>query len=104
MQWWTAKKLHEFQWGELHKLLDHAYTQVPFWKGVFDKLGLRLSDIKTYEDVRKLPIIDKDMIQFKVVVPQPSNQSFQIDYVIPKSIYQDKVEAIESSIGSLLKL
>jgi len=49
-------------------------------------------------------IISKDIIHFKLVVPQSSNKSFQIDYVIPKTIYQDELEAIESSIGSLLKL
>lgn len=49
-------------------------------------------------------IINENMIQFKLVVPQTSNKSFQIDYVIPTTIYQDNVETIESSIGSLLKL
>ncbi len=49
-------------------------------------------------------IIGPESIQFKLVVPQPLNKSFQIDYVIPKSIYPNKIEAIESSIGSLHKL
>ena len=62
-QWWTIEKLREFQFKELRKLLNHAYAQVPYWKGVFDKLGLQPSDIKTFEDVRKLPIIDKDIIR-----------------------------------------
>lgn len=49
-------------------------------------------------------IISKDIVQFKLVVTQSVNKSFQIDYVIPKSIYQDNLKAIESSIGSLTKL
>ena len=49
-------------------------------------------------------IIRQNMIQFKLIIPQPLEKSFQIDYVIPKSIYRDNVEAIESSIGSILKL
>jgi phenylacetate-CoA ligase len=62
-QWWTTEKLRDFQWGELHKLLDHASVQVPYWKDAFDKLGLRLADIKTYDDFRTLPVIDKDLIK-----------------------------------------
>jgi hypothetical protein len=49
-------------------------------------------------------IISTDIIHFKLVVPQSSNKTFQVDYVIPKTIYQDELEAIESSIGSFLKL
>ena len=49
-------------------------------------------------------IIRKDMILFKLVILQPLEKSFQIDYVIPKSIYRDNLEAIESSIGSVSKL
>lgn len=49
-------------------------------------------------------ITASDKIQFKLVIPQKLNKSFQIDYIIPKTIYLDEVEAIESSIGTLLKL
>lgn len=48
-------------------------------------------------------IIDPLMIQFKLIISQSENNSFQIDYVIPKSIYADYIEVIESSIGSIKK-
>ncbi|MBD3290273.1 hypothetical protein GF337_15825 [candidate division KSB1 bacterium] len=48
-------------------------------------------------------IINPIMIQFKLIIPQSESNSFQIDYVIPKSIYADYIEVIESSIGSIKK-
>lgn len=49
-------------------------------------------------------IMTETTIQFKLVIPQPSQKSFQIDYIIPNSIYVEKIEAIESSIGSIKKI
>jgi len=48
-------------------------------------------------------IISNKTIDFKLLIPQPDNKSFQIDYIIPKLIYANKIEVIESSIGSLSK-
>jgi len=48
-------------------------------------------------------IISKEMINFKLLIPQQANKSFQLDYIVPKPIYTTKIEVIESSIGSLLK-
>ncbi len=48
-------------------------------------------------------IISEQMINFKLLIPQANHKSFQIDYIVPKSIYAKKIEVIESSIGSLSK-
>lgn len=62
-QWWPYEKLQAFQWEELTKLLRHAYENVPYWRGQFDKLGLKPSDIKTYEDFCRIPVTDKKNIR-----------------------------------------
>ena len=48
-------------------------------------------------------LINSSTINFKLLIPQAEYKSFQIDYIIPKSIYANKIEVIESSIGSLSK-
>ncbi len=48
-------------------------------------------------------IMSNDMVQFKLFFPQKDKPSFQLDYVVPKSLYVKYVEAIESSIGSVEK-
>jgi phenylacetate-CoA ligase len=62
-QWWPYEKLQAFQWEELAKLLKHAYENVPYWRGQFDRLGLKPSDIKTYEDFCRIPVTDKKSIR-----------------------------------------
>lgn len=62
-QWWPYEKLRAFQWKELTKLLKHAYQNVPYWRGQFDKIGLKPSDIKTYEDFSRIPVTDKKSIR-----------------------------------------
>ncbi len=62
-QWWPYEKLQAFQWEELMKLLKHAYENAPYWCSQFDKLEQKPPDIKTMEDFRRLPIIDKNTIR-----------------------------------------
>ena len=42
----------------LQKLVRHSYNTVKFYKTLFDSHGLHPEDIKTFEDITKIPIID----------------------------------------------
>jgi hypothetical protein len=54
--------------------------------------------------IRQVLILTPETVIFKLIIPQTDGRSFQIDYVIPQNHYQNNLEAIESSIGSLTKL
>lgn len=62
-QWWPYEKLQAFQREELTKLLKHAYENAPYWRRQFDRVGLKTSDIKTYEDFCRIPVTDKNNIR-----------------------------------------
>lgn len=47
--------------------------------------------------------MSKEMVLFKLVIPQTEKRSFQIDYIVPLVYYQKNLQAIESSIGSIEK-
>ena len=51
--------------------------------------------------LHQILIMSESIVTFKLVFPQAKNNSFQLDYVIPRSQYEEKLEAIESSIGSI---
>jgi len=59
MQNWSTDKLYDFQYKKLRELLQHAYTNVPFYKDLFVKGDLKPHDIRCLEDLKKIPIIDK---------------------------------------------
>ena len=55
--------LREKQNRKLRAVLKHAYEKVPFYHKKFRNAGIRLSDIKTVEDLHKVPITTKSEIQ-----------------------------------------
>ena len=59
-QWWSKKKLEEYQMRELEKLLKHAYENVPCYRRIFDERGLKPKDIQNFDDLKKLPYLTKD--------------------------------------------
>ncbi len=78
-QWWKPEQLEEFQNKKLRALINHAYKNVPYYHRLFRKLGLKPEDIKTKEDLKKLPILTKDDIR--------RNLSELLAKNIPKSRY-----------------
>jgi len=59
-QWWSREKLEEYQMEQLTKLLNHAYDNVPYYRRVFDEIGLRPKDIQNFNDLKQLPCLTKD--------------------------------------------
>lgn len=62
-QWWDKERLEDYQMQQLEKLLIHAYENVPYYRRVFDERGLKPIDIKSKEDLIKLPILTKDIVR-----------------------------------------
>ena len=51
--------LKKLQLARLKNLVEHVYTSVPFYKAKLDAAGVKPSDIKTLEDIAKLPFTTK---------------------------------------------
>lgn len=62
-QWYPFEKLQKLSEKKLHALLNHCYTNVPYYHQVFKNLRLKPDDIKTVEDLRKLPTLTKSMVR-----------------------------------------
>lgn len=53
------KRKEKIQKRNFRKLINNAY-QIPFYREKFDRANIKPKDIKTFEDLRKLPLISKD--------------------------------------------
>ncbi len=53
-------ELRNIQNEKLRRLIDHAYHHVPFYRERFKKINLHPDDIRTIDDLQKIPVIDKD--------------------------------------------
>lgn len=62
-QWWKPEELEELQNKRLRALIKHAYENVPYYHDLFKRLNLKPDDIKTKEDLQKLPFLTKDTIR-----------------------------------------
>ncbi len=65
-QWWSEAQLHDYQNEQLQLLIKHAYEHVPFYHKVFRDCKLTPADIRTAEDLPKLPLLTKDIIRINI--------------------------------------
>jgi len=66
--YWDSQKLRKYQEKRLRSVVRYAYNFVPFYHGKIREAGISPSDIKTLEDLSKLPIIRKD--EFRLENPR----------------------------------
>jgi phenylacetate-CoA ligase len=56
----SHKKIQELQLKRLKETTIRVYENVPFYKKKFKDLKIKPDDIKTLDDIRKLPFTTKD--------------------------------------------
>jgi len=65
-QWWSKEELEQYQNEQLRNLVQHAYDNVPYYNRVFKANKLSPSDIKTKQDLYKIPLLSKDIVRQNV--------------------------------------
>jgi phenylacetate-CoA ligase len=63
-QWMAEDQLRAQQWTRLQALLDHVYRTTPYYRSLFDRLGLHVEDIRSLDDYRRVvPVLEKRHIR-----------------------------------------
>ena len=62
-QWYNESDLEKYQNKKLKLLIKHAYENVPYYHRIFREKGLTPDDIKSKDDLIKLPYLTKDDIR-----------------------------------------
>lgn len=55
----SREQLNTLQLERLKETVTRVYNQIPFYQKKFDEIGLKPEDIKSLEDIRKLPFTEK---------------------------------------------
>jgi phenylacetate-CoA ligase len=63
---WSRGALDELQLTKLQRLLQHAYSHVPYYRDAFDKAGIHPEEIQAIEDLQQLPLLEKDHVRRKL--------------------------------------
>jgi len=61
--YWRREKLRQHQERELRKIIKYSYENVPFYHRKFKEAGIKPNDIKTIEDLNKIPITEKSELR-----------------------------------------
>ena len=62
-QWRSPEDIAELQRRELSAMVRHAYERVPYYHDLFGSVGAKPADIRTAEDLRRIPITTRATIQ-----------------------------------------
>lgn len=62
-QYFTREQLDELHNQKLRKIIHHCYKNVPYYTDLFNSLSLKPEDIKTKDDLKKLPFLDKYIVK-----------------------------------------
>ena len=54
------QEIDSYQLAHLKKLIEHAYSKSGYYKEVFDAHGIGPADVKSLEDIKKLPYLTKN--------------------------------------------
>ena len=57
------EKIQALQLKKFKRIVAWAYDHSPFYKKLYKKAGVEPGDIKTFDDIRKVPKIEKGMMQ-----------------------------------------
>ena len=88
--------LHWIQSRRLVKMVENCYNNVPLYKKRFDEMGLLPGDIKSIDDIHKLPFT------YKTDRPKPVSQNFSLAAICPMH-RQDKTFTIKRRSGFVVE-
>lgn len=60
---WGIKKFKEYQLQKLIMLIHYAYNKTKYYRKMFDEYGWHPRDFQNFQDIRKIPILTKDVLK-----------------------------------------
>ena len=60
---WTPAQISEYQTRRLRHVVEIAGRHVPYYRELFQRLGISARDIRDSHDLRHLPILEKDAVR-----------------------------------------
>ena len=84
--WQTPAELVAYQEGRLRRMVDHAYANVPYYRKLFTRDGIKPEHIRTLADLGRIPISTKTDLR-----DQPAH------YVIAAGLQRDQLIRVQTT-------
>ncbi len=62
-EWWSKEQIIQYQNEKLRDIVEHSYNSVPFYRRKMKKRGVKPEDVRTKDDLCKLPKISKERVK-----------------------------------------
>src|SRR5207245_10641760 len=83
METLSKSKLKALQLERLQTIVERAYSQNRFYRDLYDEAGVKPSDVKSLEDIRKLPFLEKktvrDAYPYGMAFKKPNDQGGRVE-------------------------
>lgn len=112
-QWWDKKKINEYNLKKIHQLIKHSYENVPYYRELFDKNGIKPNEIKDFDSFKKIPFLTKEIIRKNNEKLKSKNHpNYRFQYMAtsgstgkPLGLYVDKIDySVDSFAFQKIKL
>lgn len=60
-QKWSEEQMYEYRLSKLRTMLAHSYNHVPYYTELFNSHGISPDDIRSLNDINKIPILTKEI-------------------------------------------
>ena len=97
-QWWDRNELEGHQFDLMKQLLIHCSRNVPYYRELFKREGIRVEKISTPADLLNIPILTKEIIRenydsfraadFRRYIPRPKTTGGSTGQ--PITVFEDK--------------
>lgn len=62
-QYWPRPRIEELQLARLRTMVALAYEHTAYWRSVIDRAGFSPAEIRTLEDLKRFPLLDKEAVR-----------------------------------------
>lgn len=62
-QWYSEGVMRDYQFAKFKRLVSHCYNNVPYYTDLMNSIGLKPLDIKSIEDIKRFPLLTKEIIK-----------------------------------------
>lgn len=62
-EWYTRDEIKKLQNNKLLETINYCYENIPYYRDLFNENSLSPSDIKSVDDLKKVPVLTKELVR-----------------------------------------
>ena len=62
-EYYSHDALLQYQYNRLKHIIEYSYSNVKYYRKLFDNMSLRPNDIKTIDDLQYIPVLTKEIVR-----------------------------------------